>query len=280
MGALFKNEINYSGGGGGGGKIPSNVVYFNDEQSEETPFEEKDITIYLSDLDYLEEEQLTGKRWVDGKPIYQNIYRIDSSISSATNIYSKITNLSEIDNIINALGIRTTDNPNGGSKTPCCIPVEAWIESSSSFKVYSNTLWNSVPYLILQYTKKTDTSSSPIKPIQIEKKHNYSTNEKVIGTWINGKPLYEKTWYVENLPTGSLEYFSNVIVEDAEDYFIENVFGKNSGSYQGVGITNNNNIYDTCITSLNLTNGRWWLIRGGSSTSSIYITMRYTKTTD
>ena len=27
----------------------------------------------------------------------------------------------------------------------------------------------------------------------LEEGHNYSTNEQVVGTWIDGKPLYEKT---------------------------------------------------------------------------------------
>ena len=30
-----------------------------------------DPTLIVSDLDYSTEEQLTGKRWTDGKPIYQ-----------------------------------------------------------------------------------------------------------------------------------------------------------------------------------------------------------------
>ena len=52
-----------------------------------------DPTLIVSDLNYSTEEQLTGKRWIDGKPIYQititgtgnnrseNLYKIDNPIN-------------------------------------------------------------------------------------------------------------------------------------------------------------------------------------------------------
>lgn len=33
----------------------------------------------------------------------------------------------------------------------------------------------------------------------INNKHNYSTEEQVVGKWIDGKPLYEKTFYFNNV---------------------------------------------------------------------------------
>lgn len=30
---------------------------------------------------------------------------------------------------------------------------------------------------------------------------NYSTEEQIVGTWISGKPLYEKTWHWDNYIT-------------------------------------------------------------------------------
>lgn len=38
---------------------------------------------------------------------------------------------------------------------------------------------------------------------QIQQNTNYSTTEQIIGTWINGKPLYRKTIYVETLPNNT-----------------------------------------------------------------------------
>lgn len=33
--------------------------------------------------------------------------------------------------------------------------------------------------------------------------HNYSTNEQIVGTWIDGSTIYEKTIHVPQLPNGS-----------------------------------------------------------------------------
>ena len=39
---------------------------------------------------------------------------------------------------------------------------------------------------------------------QVASKHNYSTTEQVVGTWIDGKPIYERT-YIFNVPNRSGE---------------------------------------------------------------------------
>lgn len=112
----------------------------------------------------------------------------------------------------------------------------------------------------------------------------YDTEEKVIGKWINGKPLYEKTFKTTVNVTGSTEYFSNVIVEDAEEYFIKNAFctenENGTGAIQMIGSINFNGNYDYNITSFNLNTGRWWIIRGGGTSPYTTIIVRYTKTTD
>lgn len=114
--------------------------------------------------------------------------------------------------------------------------------------------------------------------------HEYSADEHIVGTWINGKPLYEKTFKTTVNATGSAEYFSNVIVEDAEEYFIENAFctenENGTGAIQMIGSANFNGKYDYNITSFNLNNGRWWVIRGDGTSPYTTIVVRYTKTTD
>lgn len=126
------------------------------------------------------------------------------------------------------------------------------------------------------------TDSSETKEIKIRtNQHNYSTEEQVVGTWIDGKPLYERTFKTIVNTNGSTEYFSDVIVEDAEVYFIENAFcTDSSGAIQMIGSINVSGNYDYNITSFNLKTGRWWLIRGASTASDTTIIVRYTKTTD
>lgn len=48
-------------------------------------------------------------------------------------------------------------------------------------------------YVTLSYYKTTDTPGSGIWNQQGSYAHHYSTTEHVIGTWIDGKPIYEKT---------------------------------------------------------------------------------------
>ena len=44
------------------------------------------------------------------------------------------------------------------------------------------------------YTKTADTAGQGSWTTDGTPAHHYSTTEKVIGTWIDGKPLYERTW--------------------------------------------------------------------------------------
>lgn len=44
-------------------------------------------------------------------------------------------------------------------------------------------------YITIRYTKTTDTTS----PVEYASPNDYSTSEKIVGTWIDGKPIYQKT---------------------------------------------------------------------------------------
>ena len=50
-----------------------------------------------------------------------------------------------------------------------------------------------IKYLTMQYTKTTDTAGSGKWTPQGVPAIHYSTDEQVIGTWIDGSTLYEKT---------------------------------------------------------------------------------------
>lgn len=49
-----------------------------------------------------------------------------------------------------------------------------------------------IPKIVMtyQYTKTTDTTS----PVEYASPNDYSTSEKIVGTWIDGKPPYQKTY--------------------------------------------------------------------------------------
>ena len=109
----------------------------------------------------------------------------------------------------------------------------------------------------------------------ITQQHNYSTEEKIIGTWIDGKPIYEITidlgeWTVNS----SLNYDATHLNID-EVIFIDAFWHQiNQPNYRGT-ISTTSGIDNRCLYF----NGTY--IKGASSYfTHRYITIQYTKTTD
>ena len=121
--------------------------------------------------------------------------------------------------------------------------------------------------------------------------NNYSTEEQRIGTWIDGKPLYQKT-IIDTMPTVIVEStrvgkdidISNLNVDIAS--YIYGVIKSNSGinplnsanmltnnqySYSFLQIYKKNSSFDTLFVASS---------RKTESEQPCYITLQYTKTTD
>lgn len=103
--------------------------------------------------------------------------------------------------------------------------------------------------------------------------HNYSTTEQVVGTWIDGKTLYEKTIAVTQ---GSSETYISLSGLNIDTFFVESAFIQSpSGDitppiYFVTGA-------DKFMYFYNRTNDR--LVIQTSWQGSGYITIRYTKST-
>lgn len=108
----------------------------------------------------------------------------------------------------------------------------------------------------------------------------YSTTERIIGTWIDGSPLYEKTFYVPTLSTGNnvqthgITNFDKLI--SAEGFFYRNgtVQVKVPTSSPSAA-TYNADITDITSTTFNIEVGSSW---SSYTLTNAYITIRYTKT--
>lgn len=104
--------------------------------------------------------------------------------------------------------------------------------------------------------------------------HNYSTTEQVIGTWIDGKPLYEKTVDMGSFSTGYGQFphgIANI------NYIISYQFiGKRSDG--NGGWFDNNSVGNDILLTVNKTD----VYRQSSNISCEkgYLTIQYTKTTD
>ena len=103
--------------------------------------------------------------------------------------------------------------------------------------------------------------------------HNYSTTEQVIGTWIDGKPLYECTWEFENAITANSNSWTDTPISNATIKGIIGVKGYNINADK-----------INCWNALSATADSGAVVKIiQNRTAQIvikYLTLQYTKTTD
>ncbi len=221
--------------------------------------------VMMSDY-YSEEEQVVG-RWTDGKPIYQKTYIFSSSISitnQGASIASYIDNLSEYDTIVDAIGYGV------GSGATWCDRI--YVDSTGSAWCAEGMMTNRVT---IQYTKTTDApGTGPTKGNLIYLPALYSEEEREVGVWTDGKPLYQKTWDFSSSPIAinggnqwqtlsgvSTVGMSEIIKAECVDYH-----GTSFNLY--VALDGDNHTHAVVNSQINIT---MYLMR---------LTLSYTKTTD
>lgn len=111
--------------------------------------------------------------------------------------------------------------------------------------------------------------------------HNYSTEEQIVGTWIDGKPIYEKTLIFEN------QYLASGFTDLSHGISNVDMYIDLKGSYKNLDNSNSLSLSHINITGLNLSIGTWCedrtkiRIHTGSSMAgnyNVYLTIQYTKT--
>lgn len=87
---------------------------------------------------------------------------------------------------------------------------------SATTALASTMLASNIAYIPKDSTWKVDNVEAAIDSLKLSKtESNYSTEEQVVGTWIDGKPLYQKTFVFEELNlTGNNKYNDIVSVAD------------------------------------------------------------------
>lgn len=115
------------------------------------------------------------------------------------------------------------------------------------------------------------------KNIYIDPKNNYSTEEQVVGTWIDGKPIYQKTLYFSDITVSSTQInigdLSNLNIDFG--MIVNYVGNENEGYFESFG-------HYACwlrIPAYNI-GLRKTLNDSPTTFSDLYITLQYTKTTD
>ena len=120
--------------------------------------------------------------------------------------------------------------------------------------------------------------------------HNYSTEEKKIGTWIDGKPIYEKTLIFENLND-----WTYVSADKVFEYALSNVVNDiDKTLFAHCHEDTNNSIYPIMFFVNSTPYNKAFFVEGGKLsitinsgvsydtfvTRSFSIVVQYTKTTD
>lgn len=217
--------------------------------------------------------------WIDGKPIYQRTVHI-GNLTFDSSWHNVAHGIADIDKVISCIGIMFGEDGEFFSLPIYRSATQQGITwgiqgSSSEYLAYINNWYNSTndSYATILYTKTTDTAGSgKLTPTGFET-HHYSTNEQIVGTWIDGKPIYERTWDFSGSPV-MLSYANWVNSGISASENIESIISAEL-KYGAVILANvevgvNVDGYPVGFQKLDNLNTR------GVS----YCTLKYTKTTD
>ena len=244
-----------------------------------SPAEKNNGTIYfITDVNgdgqsfqpvlFSEEEKEIGV-WLDGKPLYQKSFVFTSSLTISDNWTSTPFSISDIEKIIDGIiwrvdssgSVYIDTNKDGNN-----------IRISTKSK---NTNFAVGSVLTVRYTKTTDTAGSGTWTPQGVPAHHYSEDEQIVGTWVDGSTLYEKTVYIPSLPNNSTgEYntgLSNITPISFDDTLIFQ-----SGNTSKAPYTSTNGSVAIAI-QFNANGKIFFGTNTDQSLTSAYVTLRYTK---
>ena len=191
-------------------------------------------TISKSDL-YSTTEKVVGM-WIDGRPLYQKVvsFTMNSSATALTDYTTNhgISNLREVVNTNITWNYNTGQSDseassglwlrgNNYSFDDCIYNVDIR-KSTIVIQFRKPQAWNGITfYLFLRYTKTTDAANS----YNYANENDYSTNEKIVGTWIDGSNLYQRT-ITGTFPTFTSGTVTVVDIETlATNIKVVNMFG-------------------------------------------------------
>lgn len=163
------------------------------------------IPLGIADI-YSDEERVIGC-WRDGKPIYQKCVDFGAMPNASAKYVPH--GIAGIDTLVHFEFF-----PYNSARTfltmPYTVTASQYINYQTNFIVDATNIGVECGtdrsafsgYAILQYTKTTDTAGSGIWTPSGAQAVHYSTAEQIIGTWINGETLYQKTFH-ETIPNAS-----------------------------------------------------------------------------
>lgn len=232
---------------------------------------------------YSEEEREIGV-WTDGKPLYQKTVSLTNITIAVSGGYSYDISSWNVDTIVkNPEGFITLSNDTDLRTVPFGIlgsyatAVTATKSAINFSRIGGDLTCNRVVFTLV-YTKSTDQAGSGQWTPQGVPTHHYSEDEQVIGTWIDGSTLYEKTINFGELPNTTTKTVNHNISN------IETIYGIEGVAYSSSTNTTINlpypNTDNTNVVTLSANRTIITIITYRDRTSfNGYVTLRYTKTT-
>jgi hypothetical protein len=137
----------------------------------------------------------------------------------------------------------------------------------------------------IQYTKTADVAGSSIYNTLGDLNVHYTTTEQVIGTWMDGKPLYQKTIELNNISVGYDNDVHTQIAHNVSDFKECHYL---SISCPILGVSSGDVLFNSDSSTLATfrVNDTYIYATGGTnhfgarSDRYWYFTIQYTKTTD
>lgn len=268
--------INAVGSGGGGGGNEVELTWAEYEALSEA--EKMNGTNYfITDINTT--KSLTSKVLLETSSISQTSYTLSDNISNYDYLLIEIIKSNQ-ENIRGNMIVKP--NCLGGTVTTYLNSswygaIEFAFSNGTTFTIEGISQRSSV---ITSYSKIRITGYIYQRVVVPNQMINYSTVEAKIGTWIDGKPLYQKT-ITGRTPSSSYDYFGDAIENFEHCYYYEGVLIPDDANSSVNSIfynrpDNNNAEYYIVIES----NGKVFIRTYSSQASTFYVTIRYTKTTD
>lgn len=192
-------------------------------------------TITRAEL-YSTTEKVVGM-WTDGRPLYQKTINF-GALPNATekNVAHGISNLNYI---VDLYGI-AYQSSNGKyqylNRSSISTSDETIVLNATTTNVTIVTARDRsgfTAYITIRYTKTTDSANS----YNYANENDYSTSEKIVGTWIDGSYLYQITKTGTTSSSGS----STSVLSLNKNYFVRKFEGtvrQDTGVYVQMGYTN------------------------------------------
>lgn len=163
-------------------------------------------TLYIPTVEhqiYSTEETVIGSYM--GKPLYRKVVEVTVPAGANNNAVQVTIPLTGWDEVVKIGGVLKTDFGNyalpytwvAGSAGG----IDFWANKTTGICLYNSLTTGGTAEVYIEYTKISDTTSSPKVPY--EPLHEWSTEEKLVGYWIDGSPVYEKTVLCGDMPNNA-----------------------------------------------------------------------------